>query len=48
MGDSTTIAITKKVYNELLKFVHSIETDEQKKISFSDAIDYLLKKIKEL
>lgn len=48
MGDSTTIAITKEVYKELLKFVHSIETEGQTKISFSDAIAYLLKKIREV
>jgi predicted CopG family antitoxin len=48
MGDSTTIAITKEVYKELLKFVHSLETDEQNKISFSYAINYLLKKVKEI
>lgn len=48
MGDSTTIAITKEVYKELLKFVHSIETDKQTKVSFSEAIAYLLKKIREI
>jgi len=42
MGSSTTIAINKKVYNRLLQFVHFIESDKKKRVSMSDAIEYLL------
>jgi hypothetical protein len=46
-GKSTTIAITKQVYSDLLKFVHYLEFEEKKRISMSDAIAFLLKYVKD-
>jgi predicted CopG family antitoxin len=48
VGKSTTIAITKQVYTDLLKFVHYLEFKEKKRISMSDAIACLLKYVEEL
>jgi hypothetical protein len=47
MGDSTTIAITKKVRKELLSFVHFLESQTNDRTSYSDAIAFLLKNVKE-
>jgi hypothetical protein len=46
MQKSTTIAITKEVHNLLLSFIHMLEDKDKKRLSYSDAIKYLLDKVK--
>jgi len=47
MKKSTTIAISKKVQKKLIALIHCLENKQMKRFSYSDAIDYLINKVKE-
>lgn len=46
MQKSTTIAITEEVHKLLLGFIHILEDKENHRISYSDAIKYLINMVK--